>query len=71
MMKLTVGQKVLVTRLSLQYSDYKNLAGNVAAVDGDYVRVSIPVKKIFKEDLEELRKSGTRVFVRVKRNLIV
>ena len=45
--RLAVGRKVLVTELNLMYSDYKNLDGTVVSVDGDYVRVAIPQKKIF------------------------
>ena len=66
MNRFAIGQKVLVKSLSLEYSDYKNIDGEVTDVDGDYCRVSIPCKKICLEDLRELRKAGDRAFVRVK-----
>ena len=69
--RLVVGQKVLVTGLSLQYSDYVNLDGEVVSLDGGYVRVAILKKKIFAEDLEELRKSGDKAFIRVKTKQVV
>ena len=71
MPRLTVGQKVLVTGLSLMYSDYKNLDGTIVSLDGDYVRVAVPSKKIFAEDLQELRKSGNKAFIRVNKKQVV
>jgi len=70
-MKLKIGQQVLIEKLSLQYSDYKNLDGVVLEIiDGDYVRVAIPKDKIFVEDERELSKDGDNVLVRVKKSIV-
>ena len=66
MRRLKVGQKVLVKIINLAYADYKNLDGTVVEVDGEFVRVAVPRKKIFAEDLLELRKTSDKAFIRVK-----
>jgi len=56
MATLTKGRKVLVKRLSLAYSDYKNLPGEVIDIHGEYASVAVP-KKLFRQyalKLEEL-----------------
>ena len=66
MKQFNIGQKVLVKRLSLEYSDYLNLSGEITDMDDDFISVAIPAKKICLEDLRELRKAGSKAFIRVK-----
>jgi len=65
-MKLKVGKKVLVTNLSLMYSDYRNIDGKIVDVDGDFVKVAVKKNSFYAEDEKELRKDGNNVIVRVK-----
>jgi hypothetical protein len=66
MAKITVGRKVLVKNLSLSYSDYRNLDGEVMEVHGDYASVAVAKKKISVEDLRDLRLIEDRAVVKVK-----
>jgi len=72
-MKITKGQKVLIKNLSLSFSDYKNIDGNIIDVDGDLATVSIPRSKIASEDLRDLRKDkvADRMIVKVRTSNIV
>lgn len=64
--RLTVGSKVLVKTLSLSFSDYKNLAGEVREVHGEFAVVAIPRAKISAEDLSELKRDGDKALAQVK-----
>lgn len=66
MAQLTIGKKVLVKSLSLAYSDYRNLAGEVVEVHGDFASVAIPRNKISVEDLRDLKKDQDCAIVHVK-----
>lgn len=72
-MSVTKGQKVLVKNLSISFSDYRNLAGEVLDVEGEIVRVAVDRNKISTEDLRDLRKdkNANRVVVSVKSNNLV
>lgn len=66
MATLKVGSKVLVTRISLSFSDYKNLDGVVTNLSGEFATVAVPKNKISAEDLRDLRKDGERALIKVK-----
>lgn len=69
--RLTVGKKVLVKNVSLSFSDYKNLSGEVFSIHDDFVEVAVPKNKFSAEDLRDLRKDGDRALIKVKTANIV
>lgn len=66
-----VGQKVLVKNVSLSFSDYKNLNGEIVSIHNDFVEIAIPRNKFSAEDLRDLRKDNVNAFVKVKISSIV
>ena len=68
---LKVGSKVLVTKVSLSFSDYKNLDGIVKDLHGEFAEVAVPKNKISAEDLRDLRKDGDSALIKVKVTNIV
>ena len=66
MAQITIGRKVLVKNLSLSYSDYRNLDGEILEVHGDFASVAVAKKKISVEDLRELRIIEDKAVVKVK-----
>lgn len=68
---LTVGKKVLVKNVSLSFSDYKNLSGEVISIHDGFAEVAVAKNKFSAEDLRDLRKDGERALVKVKITNIV
>ncbi len=66
MAQVTIGRKVLVKNLSLAYSDYRNLPGEILEVHGEYASVTVPQKKLSVEDLRDLKKIDDKAVVKVK-----
>lgn len=66
MASLTTGRKVLVKNISLSYSDYKNLPGEIIEVHGDYASVAVPKNKLSVEDLRDLCKTADTAIVKVR-----
>lgn len=66
MAKLTTGRKVLVKNLSLSYSDYRNLPGEIIEVHGEFASVAVPKNKLSVEDLRDLKKINDDAVVKVK-----
>jgi len=66
MATLTKGRKVLVKRLSLAYSDYKNLPGEVVDIHGEYASVAVPRKLFSEEDQRDLKHLDGNALVSVK-----
>lgn len=64
--KFEVGRKVLVKALSLAFSDYKNLSGEIVEVHDEFAIVAVPRTKISTEDLRDLRRDGDRALAKVK-----
>jgi len=58
-------KKVVIKELNLQYSDYKNIEGELVDVENEVAIVALPLRSLFAEDERELRKVGDRVQVRV------
>ena len=66
MAELTKGRKVLVKKLSLAYSDYRNLPGVINDVHGEYASVAVPKKMFSVEDQRELKHQDGNALVSVK-----
>ena len=66
MAQVTIGRKVLVKNLSLTFSDYKNLPGEIIEVHGAFASVRIPKNKFSAEDLRDLKKIDDDAVVKVK-----
>ena len=66
MAALTKGRKVLVKKLSLAYSDYKNLPGEVVDIHGEYASVAVSKKLFSEEDQRDLKHLGGNALVSVK-----
>ena len=63
---LKVGSKVLVLKVSLSFSDYRNLDGVVTNLHDGFAEVAVPKNKLSTEDLRDLRKDGERALIKVK-----
>jgi hypothetical protein len=66
MAELTKGRKVLVKKLSLSYSDYKNLPGVVVDIHGEYASVAVPGKMFSVEDQRDLKHLDGNALISVK-----
>lgn len=66
MAQVTIGRKVLVKNLSLSFSDYKNLPGEILEVHGEFASVLVAKNKFSTEDLRDLKKIDDNAVVKVK-----
>lgn len=64
--RLVVGKKVLVKNVSLSFSDYKNLSGEIISIHNGFVEVAVPKNIFSAEDLRDLRRDGENALIKVK-----
>jgi len=69
-MELQKGSKVIIKSISLEYSDYQNIRGEVIEIEGDLIKVTVPIKSFSEEDERELLHENGFVFVKVKQDQI-